>query len=116
MLGGKMYKIKFLWLNIILIFGICFSVGSQPINIEWAKTYGGTSEDNIESIIKNKSGNFILIGYSRSNDGDISSPLGYEDVWILEIDSTGIIQWKKNFGGSYNDFGYSIQETPDSGY
>ena len=109
-----MFKLKLS--SLYLFFLLAKFCEAQAPNIQWAKTYGGTSQDNLESMIKNNSGGFVFIGSSSSNDGDILSPQGYEDVWVFELDSAGTFQWKKNLGGTYTDHGYSIKQTLDSGY
>jgi len=38
------------------------------------------------------------------------------DVWVVKISSTGVIEWQRCYGGSENDYGYSVSLTPDGGY
>jgi len=40
---------------------------------------------------------------------------GY-DVWLLKTDSSGDTLWTHTYGGSSNDYGYSVQQTSDDGY
>ncbi len=82
----------------------------------WMKTYGGSGDDDLTSMSKTHDGGYILCGTSDSNDGNKSVSFGNKDIWIVKINSLGNIQWQKSFGGSLNDFGYSIQQTSDHGY
>ncbi len=87
-------------------------------NIEWKKTYGGNSNDEARSIVQTREGGYIIAGYTASNDGDVSGnhSLGNYDIWILKINSTGILEWQKCLGGSDAEFAFSIVQTKDGGY
>jgi gliding motility-associated-like protein len=89
-------------------------------NIQWQKTYGGTALDEAWCVRVTNDGGYILAGESGSYDGDVTgkhpSGTGDYDIWILKVDNTGNIQWKKCYGGTANDNGYFIQPTSDGGY
>lgn len=38
------------------------------------------------------------------------------DLYLLKTDSNGVQQWTKTYGGSDQDAGHSIRNTPDGGY
>lgn len=84
--------------------------------LQWQKTYGGSKDDKAYQIIETKDKGFAIIGYNKSNDGDTTSNQGFEDVWVLKLDSNGNISWKTNTGFSGTDQGFSIIQTSDSGY
>lgn len=79
--------------------------------IVWQKTFGGTSSENARSIIPTNDGNYLIAGYTSSNDGDISSNQGSSDVWIVKLNDFGSIIWQKTFGSSESDHAYDIVET-----
>lgn len=85
-------------------------------NIQWQKTYGGSKDDEARSIIQTTDGGYIVAGYSNSTDGDVTGNKGGFDHWIVKLNSTGAIQWQKNFGGGEDDRAYAIQQTTDGGY
>jgi len=85
-------------------------------NITWQKTYGGSEDDEAKSIQETTDGGYIIAGYTKSNNGDITENKGGYDVWIIKLDNTGNITWQKTYGGSENDNASSIQETNDGGY
>jgi len=96
----------------------CFWVGAvvaQP-TIQWQKTYGGTSYDEAYSTQQTSDGGYIVAGRSISSNGDIFGNHGGDDFWVLKLNSSGSIQWKKSLGGSFNDGARRIQETSDGGY
>lgn len=82
----------------------------------WSKTYGGSSDDRATKISKTSDGGYMLSGYSRSSDGDVSGNEGFHDMWIAKLDSQGNIQWDKNFGFSGSDQAYDAFQTTDGGY
>ncbi|OAA31353.1 hypothetical protein AT15_07600 [Kosmotoga arenicorallina S304] len=84
--------------------------------IQWQKCLGGSSYDFVYSIIQTNDGGYVVAGYTDSNDGDVSGNHGGLDYWVVKLDSTGAIQWQKCFGGSNNDYAYSIYQTSDGGY
>lgn len=69
-------------------------------NIVWKKLYGGTAFDDLGSIIATPEGNYIIVGGTQSNNGDVSGNHGNYDSWIIKIDGNGNIIWKKVMGGS----------------
>lgn len=85
-------------------------------NLLWSKTYGGSVDDRASKIISTADGGFAVLGYSRSNDGDVSNNHGFYDYWFLKLDATGNLQWQKCYGFSGHDQGHSLVQTPDAGY
>ena len=93
-----------------------FIVNGQAPNIEWQKSFGGSSDDGAYSIQQTLDGGYIVAGFSESNDGDVIGNHGGGDCWIIKLNATGIFQWKNTFGGSGADGANSIQQTTDGGY
>lgn len=83
---------------------------------KWSKVYGGTRDDKSNSIIKTLDGGYVIAGYTESNDVDIIGNHGRKDFWILKLDSNGIKQWSKCFGGSLDDEATGIIQNPDGTY
>jgi len=85
-------------------------------NLLWNKTYGGTSDDRGEAIKATTDGGFVITGYSRSSDEDVTTNNGFYDQWIVKLDASGNIQWEKSLGFSGSDQAYDIIQTSDGGY
>ncbi|MEZ5013793.1 MAG: MopE-related protein [Chitinophagales bacterium] len=87
-------------------------------NIQWQNTIGGSDNDHLRSIDITSDGGFILGGYSISNiSGDkTEGNIGYDDYWVLKLDSVGNIVWQNTIGGTANDDLATIEETIDGGY
>src|SRR5262249_25464941 len=88
---------------------------SIPV-IEWAKSYGGTQDDNGYTLDLTSDGGYILGGYYNSTNDDVTGNHGDNDVWIVKVDGSGNIQWKKCYGGSNSDQAYELIQTFDNKY
>jgi uncharacterized delta-60 repeat protein len=84
--------------------------GASPTGIYWAKTYAGNRSDIPWSVRQTSDGGYIVAGYTDSFDVS-----GWH-FWVLKLNSTGGIQWQKTYGGSGDDYAWSVQQTSDGGY
>jgi hypothetical protein len=87
-------------------------------NIQWDKTIGGNSDDELYSLQQTRDGGYILGGTSYSGiSGEKSQrSRGVTDYWIVKVDNVGNIQWDKTVGGNGYDNLHSLQQTNDSGF
>lgn len=83
--------------------------------LEWQNALGGTSYDEGYSVAQTADGNYMIVGHTDSNDGDVSGYHGVFDYWVAKLDTEGDILWQKCLGGSNPDRGYAIEATADSG-
>lgn len=79
-------------------------------NQEWNNTFGGNSDEEAYSVMQTSDGGYILCGYSKSFGA------GVNDVILIKTNSAGTLEWQKFFGGSSDEEGYSVIQTPDKGY
>ncbi len=84
--------------------------------LQWAKNYGGSDDDQGYSIEIAADGGYAICGWSKSNNGDFSQNNGDYDYGVIKINSAGVKEWAKNFGGSQTDKGSCIQQTADGGF
>jgi len=85
--------------------------------IEWQKCYGGAgNEGTTTDFHQTKDGGWIIATESDSNSGDVSGNHGYNDYWVVKLNSMGMMEWEKSYGGSQNEEISSIQQTTDGGY
>ncbi|PKL84744.1 MAG: hypothetical protein CVV22_11185 [Ignavibacteriae bacterium HGW-Ignavibacteriae-1] len=89
---------------------------SNSGNIEWQKTYGGSNNDFSTYIQELRNGGYIMVGYTWSNDGDLSENKGNSDICIMKLKLDGSLEWQKTYGGSLHERAYFIQETDDGDY
>tara|TARA_R110000850_G_scaffold140849_2_gene262420 strand:- start:67 stop:1626 length:1560 start_codon:yes stop_codon:yes gene_type:complete len=85
-------------------------------NIVWEQTYGGSNNDDAQSIIQTSEGGYLVAGHTYSSNGDVGANNGVQDYWMVKIDPTGVIQWEKNFGGSAIEYAWAVKQTSDDGY
>jgi len=83
----------------------------------WIKTFGGSNEEDAISIVQANDGGYMVLGYTKSNDGDVTGKTTSDlDYWLLKLDENGNKIWDKTYGGSADDLATSISKTNDGGY
>ena len=92
---------------------IKLSSSGEPV---WKHVYGGNMTDEGGDIIQTPDGGYMLVGYTMSNDGDVTGHHGGGDLWMLHLNQTGSIVWQKTYGGSKRDSGSGIIRTTDGEY
>ena len=76
----------------------------------WSKTFGGDYGDHGSSVIQTVDGGYIIVGNTDSQN------YPWHDVYVIKTDKQGNKLWSKIFGGIYDDYGHSVQQTDDGGY
>lgn len=86
-------------------------------SIIWQKTFGSTTDDFASSFHLNSDGSIVIAGntavtrvinnFSSSSSGEIN---------ILKINSSGLLQWQKTFGGYGTDIATKTISTLDGGF
>lgn len=89
-------------------------------NIIWDKTIGGSDQDRSNRIIYNQT-NSSLILTSRSGSGlngnKTVNSFGQDDIWILELDTAGVILQQMALGGTSSEVPYDlIKDSNDNFY
>jgi hypothetical protein len=87
--------------------------------IDWQRSFGGSSEDQAHSIREAPDGRFIVSGFTKSVDGDLSGYRGNTDsldAWLIGLSSTGDIEWQQRFGGTSQEWFSQTLATQDSGF
>jgi PKD repeat protein len=79
-------------------------------NIVWKKTFGEEYYEGGQSVQQTADGGYILCGYTNSEGA------GSSDIYLIKTDNLGNQLWKKTFGGTSTDAGYSVKQTVDGGY
>jgi hypothetical protein len=98
------------------IFSWCFA--QQPPVKKWDYRYGGSGGDFLLDIQQTADRGYLMGGWSDSQkSGDKTAvSKGFSDMWIVKIDSDGILQWDKGYGGSDWDGCVALSQTDDGGY
>jgi hypothetical protein len=79
-------------------------------NVQWNKTYGGTSMDLGMFVVQTVDGGYLMSGSTMSFGA------GSLDGWLVKTDASGNMQWNKTYGTSgMEGLAYVIQAS-DGGY
>jgi len=76
----------------------------------WTRAFGGTSYDYGCSVRQTSDGGYVVAGYTYSFGA------GYTDVYLIKTDANGDTLWTRAYGGTLDDYGWSVQQTSDGGY
>jgi hypothetical protein len=85
-------------------------------NIIWERIVGGNAGDYLVTGTPTSDGGLVAIGYTSSNDGEVSIYYGAYDMWLIKMNSSGEKVWDFSIGTTGFDFGTSIIETSDGGF
>jgi predicted secreted protein len=77
---------------------------------QWNASYGGVDDDEAHCVIETGNGGYLLAGYTTSFGAGLS------DFWLVNTDSSGIVQWSKTYGGTGDDRAQCVVQTDDGGY
>jgi hypothetical protein len=78
--------------------------------VTFAKTYGGTDDNEASSVQQTSDGGYIVAGLTRSFGAGLS------DAFLVKTDANGNIIWAKTYGEAGADGVSSVQQTSDGGY
>jgi hypothetical protein len=85
--------------------------------IEFIKTFGGSKNDVLQSVVKTSDGGYATLGYTQSNDGDINNKNNEDfDFWLMKFAADDTLLWSKTYGGTNDDRGTDIITTNDGGF
>ena len=104
-LGGKKMR-KSVLVAILFLFFVSFI----PLNAQWARTYGGSLDDEARCVQQTSDGGYVVVGKTRSFG------YGLRGIWVLKLDNDGTIEWQYYYGQSYSIDAKFIQQTSDGGY
>jgi len=86
-------------------------------SIEWVKTLGGSKNDQANSVVNTQDGGYAILGFTQSNDGDITDkPNESFDYWVMKFSANDTLEWSKTYGGSLDDRGNQLIQTQDGGF
>jgi hypothetical protein len=74
---------------------------------QWVKSFGTSSTDTPTGFAKDSQGNFYITGYTSGAFSGYSNS-GQQDTFIIKTNSSGILQWVKQFGSTGNELASDI--------
>jgi len=76
---------------------------------DWLTTIGGTGSEDSCAIIPTRDNGYLVAGNTNSFGA------GYYDVLLAKLDPDGNVLWQKTYGGTDNDYAFSVRQTSDNG-
>lgn len=91
--------------------------------LEWRRTFGGSFQDNLNSLTQTPDGGYILGGGTSPPlpgapfSGNKTSPnFGSQDFWVVKVDAQGNKEWEHAIGGVEEDEISVVEITSEGGY
>lgn len=109
-------RTSILW-SFLFFFFLSFLKAQTPI-IDWERTLGGSSWEELHSLIPTSDGGILVAAITESpDDGDVNDKkLGGWDYWLIKLDINGNQVWQKRYGGNKADRIWVGRETRDGGF
>jgi hypothetical protein len=101
----------------VIVLTCCAAAVGLAQTKPWDSTFGGSDEDRGGVVRQTSDGGYIVGGVSLSPaSGDKTQDgRGGVDYWIVKVDTNGLKQWDRTFGGSSGDWFSDIEPTQDGG-
>ena len=77
--------------------------------VVWSRPYVFGNNAVGRSVRQTPGGGFIVAGFYRSN-------LGVDNIWLVKVDGSGILEWEQTYTGPGDDRAASIWPTTDGGF
>ncbi|WP_104371243.1 hypothetical protein [Desulfocucumis palustris] len=95
------------------IMAVTPAVAREGMNLEWEKYFGSPKIDMAYAACQTSDGGYIVTGKSLPAN---NSEASYYNAALLKLDSLGLLQWQKIYGGAGDDCGSAVLQTSDGGY
>ncbi|MBW7846985.1 MAG: T9SS type A sorting domain-containing protein [Bacteroidales bacterium] len=79
----------------------------------WDKIFGGNCLEKGKSGLRTSDTAVIFVGFTCSNDGDVSHYYGADDGWMIKVDKQGNKMWDFTIGNNWFDRMTEVTETSD---
>lgn len=86
--------------------------------LDWQKSFGGSGQDMLQSVLLTGDGGFLLAGTSESEEGldKKDKARGETDFWIIKLNAKGGEEWQKTIGGLGQEELNCVVKTKDGGF
>ncbi|RYY67189.1 MAG: T9SS C-terminal target domain-containing protein [Chitinophagaceae bacterium] len=91
---------------------------SLPSSVLPKSLLGGNNDDRSNFVIQTLDSGYVFAGSTESSeDGDVTGTNNAGiDCWVVKMSKTGVIEWNKVMGGTFNEQVNQIRQTADGGY
>ncbi len=69
----------------------------------WANTYGGSTDNEAFSVTATADGGIAVVGFTEDQFLE-------KQVYLLKIDTDGVLEWEESYGNNYDDSGNGVIE------
>tara|TARA_Y100000590_G_C15613520_1_gene974817 strand:- start:23 stop:1240 length:1218 start_codon:yes stop_codon:yes gene_type:complete len=102
------------YIFIVLLVGVwsCEDNDNQVETYTFIKTFGGSENDDAQSVQQTPDGGYVIFGSTKSYSQYVSS------FWLIKINSQGQEEWNKTYNIHQYDLsaGYDVNLTDDGGF
>ncbi|MFZ5432541.1 MAG: hypothetical protein ACOZB3_02095, partial [Calditrichota bacterium] len=95
---------------LMVLMALAGVVWGQPPDTVWTRRFGGVNSDEAYSLALTPDGGCVMAGLTYSYGA------GDADVYLVKVDSNGVIEWQRTYGGPEWDVAYAIQRLLDGGF
>ncbi|MEE9554168.1 MAG: T9SS type A sorting domain-containing protein [candidate division Zixibacteria bacterium] len=93
----------------LILLSTAATVIAQAPDTSWTRIYQNGTYEFANCVRETSDGGFIIVGHTRTPSWDT-------DVYLMKTDEVGAINWIETFGGSEDDGGIAVEQTPDDGF
>jgi hypothetical protein len=101
--------------TLTVLFFIHIVSSAQHYEFAWQNCFGGTGEDEARGIAQTADG-YIVVGDTRSIDGDVTINYGGLDGWVVRLDQDGQMIWQRSYGGTNGDYLMDVFSADDGNF
>ena len=107
-----MVQSTLLLISVVLLANVVGGLGGGIVHAAsvttFSNTYGGSGDEQANSVIQTSDGGYALAGSIQSSSG--------EAYWLVKTDANGDAQWNQTYGSSGDNYATSLIQTSDGGY
>ena len=83
-------------------------------NVLWSKAYGAGFVSKL--LYDERDGSILVTGRSQNGRPEFPNGHGYDDIFLMKVDTSGNFKWGNLYGTSLPDEGHDICKAPNGGY
>jgi len=84
-------------------------------NTLWRNVLGGDQYEKAVDVTKSADGSIYILAKTNSNNtGNVTNYKGEDDIWVIKLNNSGVLQWQKTLGGSSSEYPVGIRITNDN--
>lgn len=87
----------------------CLLKTTSTGGLTWWRSYGWANTEYFKSVDQTSDGGYVACGGT-------SSVTGNPQYWLVRVNSSGVLSWSRNLGGTGTEVAWAVRETSDGGY